>query len=102
LDDEDRYRSILAGFIGLVPNVDERSQVTPEWRVLEKRQKEETSTATKAVAPIELQLPRVGTLRIEVASLQPPHKMVTLDFDTAQAAKKARTMLSRDFSIKVA
>lgn len=103
LDDEARYSSIVGTLIALVPDVDKKSNVLGDWRVAEKDHKAERAKGTDptTLKPVELKLPKVGMLRIAFDSAQPPHKVVRVAFDNAQAAKKARSVLKKDFGIDV-
>ena len=102
LDDEAKYGSIVGTIISLVPDVDKRSTLLPEWRVAEKRVKDEIAKGAdpSSTKPIELRLPKVGKLRIAHEGAQPPHRIVRVEFDNAQVAKKARALLRDDFAIE--
>lgn len=99
LDNEGTYRGVVGIFFSLVPDATERSQVLPEWSAAESRYKTAKAAGTDmtTLPPFELALPKVGKLTISYESNQPPHKVVRVAFDTAQAGKKARTYLQKDF-----
>jgi hypothetical protein len=96
LDKRDVYTGILTAFFEAVPR-DERGPPTAEWRKWER----DHATTSSQGDRLTLHLPNVGEFRITVEQTEPyPARAVRVDFETAQAAKKVRATLKKDFDIE--
>ena len=99
LDNEDQYAAIVGGLISLTRDANERAQVLASWRGAEKKFKDEIAKGTdpRDLPEFKARLPGVGDLVIQYVEGAPLKKTVRLAFDSAIMAKRARSMLKKDF-----